>query len=164
MCLRVSMGYSSGTWALESVADKPRPMVFQTFPVRSVMWPEEKTLEETISELSGSNHIESWAADQGGGSSLSTAATASTAGTDGDDNGSTQLEKEGLGPDGGSKEEWESMTTPEKVKKGLGAQVPFLHHSSCFLDGGDGKCEAVLLSCTVRRDWKTMLSSQPSTQ
>lgn len=91
------------------------------------MWPEEQTLEETISELSGSNHIESWAADQGGASTttLSSATAASAAGTDGDDDstsrqGSTQLEKEGLGPDGGSKEEWELMTTQEKVNKGLG--------------------------------------------
>lgn len=119
------------------------------------MWPEEKTLEETISELSGSNHMESWAADQGGGSTtnLSSAAAASTAGTDGDNDstsgrGSTQLEKEGLGPDGGSKEEWELMTTLEKVNKGLWAWVHFMHHFSCIPCGDDRKCEAGLVSCT----------------
>lgn len=82
---------------------------------RSIMWPEEASLEDTVSEIiSGGNAIESWETDDNerGRPSASTALAIAASGSDEEINGE---QHEGLGPAGGLREEWDMMTSEEKV-------------------------------------------------
>lgn len=78
---------------------------------RSIMWPDEPSLEDMVSGLSGGDFGESWAGNEEGAGSDTTALAAAASREDDED-----ATEEGLGPGGGLREEWEMMTADEKVR------------------------------------------------
>lgn len=83
------------------------------------MWPEEATLEDDISELSGGNAGERWVMDERGDGTLTTP-LAMAAAPFGDNEGTVHqmgehADDEGLDPKGGLRDEWDMMTSEEKV-------------------------------------------------
>lgn len=75
------------------------------------MWPDEASLEDTASGLSGDNFSESWApnVERVDGDTTALAVAASRE----DDQDTAE---EGLGPGGGLREEWEMLTADDKVR------------------------------------------------
>lgn len=75
------------------------------------MWPDEPSLEDMASGLSGGDFGESWAGNEERVDSDTTALAAAASPEDDQD-----ATEEGLGPGGGLREEWEMMTADEKVR------------------------------------------------
>lgn len=88
---------------------------------RSVMWPEEEeTLEDAVSEFPGGRSSES--CETGGENdvdrtmaSTELAVIAARSSDGGDEGGGNGRKEDGLGPEGGLREEWDLMTAEEKV-------------------------------------------------
>lgn len=92
------------------------------------MWPEEATLEDTMSELSGGNVGERWDTDDQGDHASTTALAITSEPSDGNDGtahpADVDADDEGLGPGGGLRDEWDMMTSEEKVCYVEDAAVP----------------------------------------